>query len=285
MKNKAFTLIELLVVIAIIAILAAILFPVFSQAKEAAKKTVELSNIKQMGLGMIMYAGDYDDTYVPAYRVVDNPASGDVCWATWYNFVDPYVKSLGAPKINPGSSPGWCELNNYADNRVSYGMYQSPIDSVKESAYMMNSFVVGMNRGVWGSVDPSLSQTSVARPAEVILMSLSNKAGDGAWPSKAGGTFSDSMRPSIEFPGMTKEQIAQWMLDNKYLSTDFTNVDSGFNCPLGPWRCKAPAYAYTRSGNSGTTVSAMTDGHAKAVKLGTYKLNNWFADDSLAGYF
>lgn len=61
MKRRAFTLIELLVVIAIIAILAAILFPVFAQAKEAAKKTGCISNSKQMGMGLMLYAGDYDD--------------------------------------------------------------------------------------------------------------------------------------------------------------------------------------------------------------------------------
>ena len=60
MKN-AFTLIELLVVIAIIAILAAILFPVFAQAKTAAKKTAAISNQKQISLGLLMYMGDNDD--------------------------------------------------------------------------------------------------------------------------------------------------------------------------------------------------------------------------------
>jgi prepilin-type N-terminal cleavage/methylation domain-containing protein/prepilin-type processing-associated H-X9-DG protein len=62
-RNAAFTLIELLVVIAIIAILAAILFPVFAQAKEAAKKSVCLSNLKQLGLAYTMYANDSDDMY------------------------------------------------------------------------------------------------------------------------------------------------------------------------------------------------------------------------------
>ena len=63
MNRRAFTLIELLVVIAIIAILAAILFPVFAQAKLAAKKAVSISNQKQLGLAMLMYANDYDDMY------------------------------------------------------------------------------------------------------------------------------------------------------------------------------------------------------------------------------
>ena len=65
--RKAFTLIELLVVIAIIAILAAILFPVFAQAKLAAKKTVALSNAKQISLASQMYMNDNDDNVVKSY--------------------------------------------------------------------------------------------------------------------------------------------------------------------------------------------------------------------------
>src|ERR1700678_2312447 len=73
--KHAFTLIELLVVIAIIAILAAILFPVFAQAKAAAKKTSCLSNMKQVGLATMMYANDNDDDCPIAYWW--NPGSYD----------------------------------------------------------------------------------------------------------------------------------------------------------------------------------------------------------------
>ena len=67
----AFTLIELLVVIAIISILAAILFPVFAQAKEAAKSTQCLSNMRQLGTGFAVYLGDFDGVYPPPYGNTD----------------------------------------------------------------------------------------------------------------------------------------------------------------------------------------------------------------------
>jgi prepilin-type N-terminal cleavage/methylation domain-containing protein len=91
MKRKGFTLIELLVVIAIIAILAAILFPVFAQAKAAAKKTSALSNVKQVTLGVIMYCGDQDDHY---------PIGAGYCWyyptdGGWAWDTQPYMKNVG----------------------------------------------------------------------------------------------------------------------------------------------------------------------------------------------
>ncbi len=92
--SRAFTLIELLVVIAIIAILAAILFPVFAQAKAAAKKTASLSGLKQVALGLQMYAADYDDVAVPQYGYA-TPALPNLYHNenTWVGRTFPYVKN------------------------------------------------------------------------------------------------------------------------------------------------------------------------------------------------
>ncbi|HVK02531.1 MAG TPA: DUF1559 domain-containing protein [Armatimonadaceae bacterium] len=93
--RSGFTLIELLVVIAIIAILAAILFPVFAKAREKARQTACLSNTKQIGLGLMMYVQDYDETW-PCGRYI-TPSSGSPYPGGhgWAQSVYPYVKNEG----------------------------------------------------------------------------------------------------------------------------------------------------------------------------------------------
>jgi prepilin-type N-terminal cleavage/methylation domain-containing protein/prepilin-type processing-associated H-X9-DG protein len=92
MRRRGFTLIELLVVIAIIAILAAILFPVFARAREKARQTSCLSNVKQITLGILMYAQDYDERLLIASNwqiIVD----GSVRGTAWHRALDPYINN------------------------------------------------------------------------------------------------------------------------------------------------------------------------------------------------
>src|SRR5271166_3182933 len=96
LMKRGFTLIELLVVIAIIAILAAILFPVFAQAKEQAKKTSCLSNVKQQGLAFFMYANDNDDWTEMFKNKFTTDSNGN--WLSggyWFDNLQPYVKNFG----------------------------------------------------------------------------------------------------------------------------------------------------------------------------------------------
>ena len=106
-STRAFTLIELLVVIAIIAILAAILFPVFAQAKEAAKKSVSLSNVKQIGTGMHLYLGDNDDVTPSTYTFSDG-TSVDI-----YQTFQPYLKNMDVfwSPVSTLTNPGCKNLN------------------------------------------------------------------------------------------------------------------------------------------------------------------------------
>ena len=91
-SSRGFTLIELLVVIAIIAILAAILFPVFARARENARRASCQSNLKQIGLGILQYVQDYDEHY-PMYRMMGSTGSAVRPYG-WADAIQPYVKSI-----------------------------------------------------------------------------------------------------------------------------------------------------------------------------------------------
>jgi len=124
-RREGFTLIELLVVIAIIAILAAILFPVFAQAREKARSTSCLSNQKQISLAFGMYKQDYDETYPPAVDLVSGT------W--WEQAVTPYIKSgnVGGILTCPSaSSRAWAYSMNYSLSGKSDASAARPSDTI-----------------------------------------------------------------------------------------------------------------------------------------------------------
>ncbi|HWD40306.1 MAG TPA: prepilin-type N-terminal cleavage/methylation domain-containing protein [Fimbriimonas sp.] len=132
-SQKAFTLIELLVVIAIIAILAAILFPVFAQAKAAAKRAGTISNLKQIGTAGYIYSNDYDDMIVPATNSFDTPTiifypdNG-----AYYEALAPYVKNtdvmfdvMRGKSLTIDPQNAWTNLVTLSINRNGWSAYET----------------------------------------------------------------------------------------------------------------------------------------------------------------
>jgi prepilin-type N-terminal cleavage/methylation domain-containing protein/prepilin-type processing-associated H-X9-DG protein len=163
MERRGFTLIELLVVIAIIAILAAILFPVFARAREKARQTMCLSNGRQMAMAIFSYMGDYDDKF-PGTSTNPNKEVSDYIY-TWADCVDPYVKNK---KIRECPSLGKVDLSRWGEYKWS-----------QVGVGMGMNVALGGCRGIcWAhgtKAYPVLGISKVAHPAATILL------GDGEY--------------------------------------------------------------------------------------------------------
>jgi len=154
---SGFTLIELLVVIAIISILASILFPVFARARENARRTSCLSNVKQIGLAMMQYVQDYDETYPLAYYSVPagTPMPDGQIWAGsaaapyifWAQLLYPYHKSVQL---------FWCPSSNTSTNSV--GGVAVPVNG----QYGANSSIISM-------APPSIKMASINSVASTYM--------------------------------------------------------------------------------------------------------------------
>lgn len=173
--RKAFTLIELLVVIAIIAILAAILFPVFAQAKLAAKKTAALSNAKQIATANFLYMGDYDDALIKEFYgfpadCASWPSAGNAYYG-WRHVLAPYTKSTGlmTDATNPFAATSFW-VDNWDSN--GDGDLLDPYEKLSTNFAVNNSiigFANGRCAGQWTPEGIS-SLDLVEEPAGTILM-------------------------------------------------------------------------------------------------------------------
>lgn len=102
---RGFTLVELLVVIAVIALLAALLFPVFAQARAKARQTVCTSNLRQIGLALEQYATDYDDKLMPGMLLIVPDANGNAQYAGWAGLCNTYARAPGIFRCPASAAP------------------------------------------------------------------------------------------------------------------------------------------------------------------------------------
>ena len=170
LKRQAFTLIELLVVIAIIAILAAILFPVFAQAKEAAKRTACLSNTKQIATSVLMYMNDVDDMTPSVYQTIDRTTVADV-----FQLLQPYIKNM-----NVFYCPDRNDVLPACSFQTFNGLYGAPVETQQCLGYGYNwGFIPMAGGGLFTTeapsadgnylVDAGVSGTGADSPAQMAV--------------------------------------------------------------------------------------------------------------------
>ncbi|RYG34723.1 prepilin-type N-terminal cleavage/methylation domain-containing protein [bacterium] len=282
MKRQAFTLIELLVVIAIIAILAAILFPVFAQAKEAAKKTQDMSNLKNISTGSLIYSGDSDDFFPRNDYLIP----GRQTWApfTYREACGPYIK-------NGVSSYPWVSVSGTENMPLADGgIWQSPGAPPFRYQYGANQFVMPSG-AAWNQFNysgnaaykdqdangfatgvapvPSVSQSTLPRVAGTLLLvnqgvDTSNYASGNVtmqsgvyWWQGAGAAIRGATIPP------------KWDSDSSVHDQYDGNLDGA-----GPYS-SLPRFRYTKSANI-----AWADGHAKAKRKGAL---SWCSDMFVRG--
>jgi len=275
-RNRAFTLIELLVVIAIIAILAAILFPVFAQAKVAAKKTMVLSNCKQLGLANLMYTTDFDDLFPPTLTGTPN-------WElkTFVVLDLPYIKNSGL--IMDPFTPAKLDSNPFVLNSIwaqptrRSASKNCPADPNNLSACAMGVYnpagraqITGSER--WGrdgiagynaepntypwlfsgynNGQPSMSTTQVTRPSDTLMITQAGMP-DCHWgwdwnPDEAFRYWGDAPFNLFGNANMSTGPMGRTGTSGQDAGVYATSVSE-------------PTYFPT-----GTNISVFCDGHAKA---------------------
>lgn len=224
--SKGFTLIELLVVIAIIAILAAILFPVFAKAREKARQASCLSNVKQLTTGVLMYAQDYDEVMPPF--VLDLSSNGS--WSTvsyWRGLIRPYVKSINIYTCPSNSQNSWNgDVIETSANR-SIGGY---------------AYYALLGAACWGGSFHNVTLAEIESPASCVMISDAARqpGSDRSVNTMTWGYYGMAPYP-YHNDGVNISYCdghAKWVIGSKVRPTDST--DGGYTSPSWDYTKCAP---------------------------------------------
>jgi prepilin-type N-terminal cleavage/methylation domain-containing protein len=231
---NGFTLIELLVVIAIIAILAAILFPVFAKAREKARQTACLSNMKQIGMGLMMYRQDWDGAHPgvwfgPVSASPWNRPSDNVQFYKWMDAVFPYVKNEGVFNCPSDGVNGKYTFRN-RDGSNGYGSYT-------------------MSQAYYCAGDRFTPPTSDYNQGPFIMReSMIQRPADTVW-------IVDGGVPGIKSPNWKSYEF--WWCNANEINAAFPTIRDG----------SPRTFQNIVERHSDMTDVIYCDGHAKAVKL------------------
>jgi prepilin-type N-terminal cleavage/methylation domain-containing protein/prepilin-type processing-associated H-X9-DG protein len=271
-RNKGFTLIELLVVIAIIAILAAILFPVFAKVREKARQTACLSNERQLGLGLEQYLNDYDEGTPQGWTQYGEPSG-------WASQVYPYVTSYGIftcpddTGVNGNGASAYAAGGQYIYRASSYGINADTVDQTARTTpglyggatTLPLSAYTEPDKTIWlfeveGSTFYDLTQTD-GNPSASGLSTAGGANFDdeyqGGSPSGngIGGSYDPNGNNSEAGPGTTTDFYVKY-------ATGVFSLTPGANY----WSF----YPYQGGGrHSGGSNFVLADGHAKWLRGGT----------------
>ena len=271
-RRSAFTLIELLVVIAIIALLAAILFPVFAQAREKARQTSCLSNEKQIGLAILQYTQDYDETLVPASMPSPLFPGSTFTFAygvDWPVLVQPYCKSIAIFNCpDDAGAEGIFKQNSPAGVSISYAINGACLD---------NGYPNGLI-GVGGTIDSNPLPRALADVNQVsstILVGEKHSDEIASHAFTGGGAAAVGIHNNYSMVGFFGTNYSnQW--ECCVFLGDVSNGHDMICATSIPDNTRAAAADYPYGPNGSVTASHSTfanflfvDGHAKAMKPAT----------------